>query len=34
MAKTIKTSDLHNKSGYHSDITVTYDKDKMIKDYV
>ena len=34
MAKTVKTSDLHDKSEYHSDVTVTHDKDKMIKNYV
>ena len=34
MAKTVKTSDLHNKSVYDSDVTMTHDKDKMTKNYV
>ena len=34
MAKSVKTSDLHHESKYHSDVAVTKDKDKMNKNYV
>ena len=34
MEKTVKTSDLHDKSEYHSYVTMTHDKDKMIENYV
>ena len=33
MIKTEKTSNLYNKSEYHSDVTVTAVKENMTKDY-
>ena len=34
MAKTVQMSDLRNKSEYHSDVTMAYDKDNMTHNYV
>ena len=34
MAKTVKMSDLRDKSEYHSDVTVTAIKDNMTKNHV
>ena len=34
MTKTVKTGDSHDKSEYHSDVTITHDKDNMTLNYV
>ena len=34
MARTVKMSNLHDKSEYHSDVTMTHDKDNVTQIYV